>query len=111
VKERERRREQASERERKREKERERERERERIGNERITHPCLAIVSAPVLSVTYGGAGWQERHTHIEVSWSIYIYDTLLYMHDTHCYREVGGWGRDPKKCTERDWGMGSSTI
>jgi len=24
---------------------------------------------------------------------------------------EVGGWGRDPKKCTERDWGMGSSTI
>ena len=30
------------------------------------------------------------------------------------CYRvarEVGGWGRDPKKCTGRDWGMGSSTI
>jgi len=26
-------------------------------------------------------------------------------------HREVGGWGRDPKKCTERDWGMGSSTI
>jgi len=26
-------------------------------------------------------------------------------------YREVGGWGRDPKKCTGRDWGMGSSTI
>ena len=24
---------------------------------------------------------------------------------------EVGGWGRDPKKCTRRDWGMGSSTI
>ena len=24
---------------------------------------------------------------------------------------EVGGWGRDPKKCTGRDWGMGSSTI
>ena len=22
-----------------------------------------------------------------------------------------GGWGRDPKKCTGRDWGMGSSTI
>ena len=27
------------------------------------------------------------------------------------CGREVGGWGRDPKKCTGRDWGMGSSTI
>ena len=25
--------------------------------------------------------------------------------------REVGGWGRDPKKCTGRGWGMGSSTI
>ena len=25
--------------------------------------------------------------------------------------REVGGWGQDPKKCTGRDWGMGSSTI
>ena len=24
---------------------------------------------------------------------------------------EVGGWGQDPKKCTGRDWGMGSSTI
>ena len=24
---------------------------------------------------------------------------------------EVGGWGRDPKKCTGRDWVMGSSTI
>jgi len=24
---------------------------------------------------------------------------------------EVGGWGRDPKKFTWRDWGMGSSTI
>jgi len=25
--------------------------------------------------------------------------------------REVGVWGRDPKKCTGRDWWMGSSTI
>ena len=31
----------------------------------------------------------------------------------THSYTigEVGGWGRDPKKCTGRDWGMGSSAI
>jgi len=28
----------------------------------------------------------------------------------TSCW-EVGGWGRDPKKCTGRDCGMGSSTI
>ena len=26
-------------------------------------------------------------------------------------HREVGGWGRDPKKCTGSIWGMGSSTI
>jgi len=25
--------------------------------------------------------------------------------------QEVGGWGRDPKKSTGRDWGMGSSNI
>jgi len=31
--------------------------------------------------------------------------------HDVFSYREVGGWGRDPKKCTGRDWGMGASTI
>ena len=30
---------------------------------------------------------------------------------DTDIGREVGGWGRDPKECTGRDWGMGSSTI
>ena len=24
---------------------------------------------------------------------------------------EVGGWGRDPKICMGRHWGMGSSTI
>jgi len=28
-----------------------------------------------------------------------------------HTLREVGSWGRDPQKCTGRDWGMGSSTI
>ena len=28
-----------------------------------------------------------------------------------HRRREVGGWGRDPKKCTGSIWGMGSSTI
>jgi len=32
-------------------------------------------------------------------------------MSHTYMRREVGGWGRDPKKCTGRDWGMGSSTI
>ena len=49
----------------------------------------------------------------------IYIY-TYMYINgrnerampsDGEAHREVGGWGRDPKKCTGRDWGMGSSTI
>ena len=30
---------------------------------------------------------------------------------ENHSHGEVGDWGRDPKKCTGRDWGMGSSTI
>jgi len=28
-----------------------------------------------------------------------------------HGFGEVGGWGRDPKKCTGRGVGLGSSTI
>ena len=35
----------------------------------------------------------------------------LALLQTRHFFREVGGWGRDPKKCTGRDWGMGSSTI
>ena len=45
-------------------------------------------------------------------------YTTEMYVSSLHfvpiylLYRgEVGGWGRDPKKCTGRDWVMGSSTI
>ena len=39
----------------------------------------------------------------IVLEWS----DEVIYV----TWREVGGWGRDPKKCTGRDWEMGSSTI
>jgi len=51
---------------------------------------------------------YTHRHTHTQTH-------TLSLSH-THFlklkrYRDVGGWGRDPKKCTGRDWGMGSSTI
>jgi len=31
--------------------------------------------------------------------------------HTVTSLREVGGWGRDPKKYTGRDWGMRSSAI
>ena len=40
---------------------------------------------------------------------AICVRDDLCVRDDTN--REVGGWGRDPQKCTGRDWGMGSSTI
>ena len=39
------------------------------------------------------------------------IFSSLLYTSRHDVRREVGAWGRDPKKCTGRDWGMGSSTI
>jgi len=40
------------------------------------------------------------------------VYTSLAFMCVcVRVYGEVGGWGRDPKKCTGRDWGMGSSTI
>jgi len=35
----------------------------------------------------------------------------LLYSPFPKRWGEVGGWGRDPKKCTGSIWGMGSSTI
>jgi len=44
---------------------------------------------------------YSHTHTHIH---------THTRAH-TQALREVGGWGRDPKKCTGRDWEMGSSTI
>ena len=99
---------------------REREREKEREAPRRIS---------PFTTHT------QRMHTHTHLRWGIYFAlghaDKLgMYTHThthTHAFgylfythtlryigvytREVGGWGRDPKKCTGRGWGMGSSTI
>ena len=46
----------------------------------------------------------------VEKEYSIKKY-FIIYELATYIKGEVGGWGRDPKKCTGRDWGMGSSTI
>ena len=69
---------------------------------------------------------WRSISTHICIRTALCIYIYCFWMHivlfgthllksiHTHPFvhtREVGGWGRDPKKCTGRDWGMGSSTI
>ena len=61
------------------------------------------------------------RSVSISVSLPLFSHPSSLMHTRTHCWttiiyfcgacREVGGWGRDPKKCTGRDWGMGSSNI
>ena len=48
-----------------------------------------------------------STHTHTRAQ-CMYIY---IIHKSTAPRREVGGWVRDPKKCTGRNWGMGSSTI
>jgi len=58
---------------------------------------------------------WTSHATHMHESCLAYERVTShiwnLCAHAIHVRWEVGGWGRDPKKCTGRDWGMGSSTI
>jgi len=58
--------------------------------------------------------------THVcDMTWLIHMCEWVSIWSHSHrmwtskyeFFREVGGWGRDPKKCTGRDWGMGSSTI
>ena len=53
-----------------------------------------------------------NTHTHTHSYICIYIY-ICIHVYTYICYPigEVGGWGRDPEKCTGRGWGMGSSTI
>ena len=53
-----------------------------------------------------GGTCGKKKLTHLCVT---QLFHNIM----RFCERvgDVGGWGRDPKKCTGRDWGMGSSTI
>jgi len=52
---------------------------------------------------------WQMNVTHMIQSCTTHKWVTS---HIMNAYvREVGGWGRDPKICTGRHWGMGPSTI
>ena len=52
---------------------------------------------------------WWICATRLIRVWDVTHYWVCWYVRPT--YWEVGGWGRDPKKCTRRGWGMGSSTI
>ena len=91
---------------------------------------CSLLRSVIVISYTH-----IRIYVYIYVSSSVSLYrfvSRIAYFSDCHshslCLRlsrntclplflcfclsgEVGGWGRDPKKCTGRDWGMGSTTI
>jgi len=49
---------------------------------------------------------WVMAHKNERVCY-VCMFDEMF----DEMFGEVGGWGRDPKKCTGRDWGMGSSTI
>jgi len=81
-----------------------------------------AVVSADVCrcseyTIVYGG----RIFVHLEYSSICVIFDVdiICRVLDEFSMKgsavvydgEVGGWGRDPKKCTGSIWGMGSSTI
>jgi len=66
--------------------------------------PYVHPIIPPFIYITY-----IPPFTHITISYIYSLLSTLCLTQWSH--GEVGGWGRDPKKCTERDWGMGSSTI
>ena len=52
------------------------------------------------------------KHDMIWFMWANSMIRLMLTNDLLSCaWGEVGGWGRDPKKCTGRGWGMGSSTI
>ena len=54
----------------------------------------------------------EEEDTCAHAYLQAYGHTTYLLLQNLHAYiREVGGWGRDPKKCTGEGWGVGSSTI
>ena len=92
-------------------------------------HMCVAVVllfvSTYVLLHLYiYSLSLIYLHTRAHTHTHIYTHTPTTYTHTccrqweitcsatcAHVQREVGGWGLDPKKCTERDWGMGSSTI
>ena len=66
---------------------------------------------------------WQTRHTCFKFSRKcsksfshkclvcFAVVSSLANVVVCECRGEVGGWGRDPKKCRGSIWGMGSSTI
>ena len=79
-----------------------------RLSNVNVSHyTCDCITS--VLNESQRTYMNESRHTHINESQHSYMNES--WSRKAKAIGEVGGWGRDPKKCTGRDWGMGSSTI
>jgi len=72
-------------------------------------HRYIYICSLPsphlTLVIWHSKFSLQHTATHCNTRFSLGRERILL------SRREVGGWGRDPKKCTGSIWGMGSSTI
>jgi len=84
----------------------------------------------PIISIYYAVCHLRGWHQHISCVRRVVMFEPRQYVTSTcqvgtssripsrihsclfiSSWGEVGGWGRDPKKCTGRDWGMGSSTI
>ena len=93
-------------------------------------HICLKLYTFAHLRVGRICLNSKTHVSHVHVwpsssyrSYCIYLISFLTRAYTLKCAQpqvcgkyaqpqgEVRGWGRDPKKCTGRDWGMGSSTI
>ena len=70
----------------------------------KIIHICICYTLHKDQNIIYMCLWYRVAKTHRMP----YLYG-LFYAKEPN--GEVGGWGRDTKKCTGRDWGMGSSTI
>jgi len=85
----------------------------ERVSEISYTYIYMSICRIPIRICTY-----VYMYIYIYIYVNIYMYTRIRHLAheseratESYTSREVGGWGRDPKKCTGRDWGMWSSTI
>jgi len=61
-------------------------------------------------SHTYQFLSYKHHLKESRPLWII-LYTMIVFFWLRSSEGEVGGWGRDPKKCTGRGWRMGSSTV
>jgi len=76
---------------------------------------CIQTTSSRTHFTCYGAAQIRKFSNFLPlllpIIFHIHPHAYIIFLPTHHALGEVGGWGRDPKKCTGRGWGMGSSTI